>query len=132
MIRLRFATIEPTEWGCVSRFDRGGAEVPAQTHWHDRHYAVIAHRCGYGDDLRAYTIEHEVCHHLLAEALYGTVSPVLWGLACGVPLPPAYAAQEELAVQALQRFVRAAERPIVGGVDWDALKARVLVALRSV
>ena len=128
MIRLRFASVSPTDWGCVSTF-ADGATVPAQHRPDEPHYRVISHRCGYGDDTLRYCIEHEVCHHLLCEALYGAPSPILWRLAHGEAVPGAYAAWEEIAVQALQRWVRAAERPIVGGVDWDALKLRALEVL---
>jgi len=129
VIRTRFATVEPQPWGCITRF-HDGAQVPAQHHPDDHHYHVIAHRTGYAGDTLAYSIEHEVCHLVAEEMLHGRPSRVLWGLAHGAPLAPHDAAYEELATQALQRFVRAAERPIVGGVDWDALKARVLEVMR--
>jgi hypothetical protein len=73
--------------------------------------------------------EHELCHLALEEWLHDRPSRILWGLAHGAPLPPHECAYEELAAQALQRFVRAAERPIVGGVDWDALRAFTLAKL---
>ena len=34
------------------------------------------------------------------------------------------AAGEELMAQTLQRFLRAGERPIIGGVKWDDLRDR--------
>jgi hypothetical protein len=127
VIQLRFASVEYTPQGCVSRFEDG---TSFGAHPHDTpHYHVIAHRCGYGDDLLAYCREHEVCHHLICEWLYGAPSPILWKLAHGEELPPGYAAFEEFAAQALQRWVRANERPIIGGVDWDGIKIRAEVLL---
>lgn len=127
MIRLRRVVIEPTEWGCVSRFD-DGSSFGAHEH-QTPHYHVISHRCGYGDDLRAYCIEHEFSHHFLAERLGGGVSPIIWALAHRETPEPGAAAIEELAVQAFQRWLRANERPIVGGTDWDALKRDALALL---
>jgi hypothetical protein len=106
-----------------------GATFAAQPHA-TPHYQVIAHRCGYGDDLLAYCREHEVCRHLIGEALYADGrSPVLWNLAHRVPVDDREAALEEAAVMTLQRWLRADERPIIGGVDWDALKRRALALL---
>jgi hypothetical protein len=88
------------------------------------HYHVIAHRCGYGDDLLAYCREHDFFHHFCAEYLDGTTSQILWALAHDIePSSPAF---EEFTVQACQRWVCAAERPIIGGVDWDEFKARAI------
>jgi hypothetical protein len=38
-------------------------------------------------------------------------------------------AYEEIAAQTFQRWLRANERPIVSGVDWDRLKAEALELL---
>jgi len=129
VIELRYATVSYTENGCVSWFKDGkfwGAH-PHDTH----HYAVIAHRCGYGDDLLAYCREHEVCHHLITEWLYDGPSPVIWGLAHGEEMPAYHAALEEMGAQTLQRFIRANERPIIGGVNWDGLKTYALSKLEE-
>jgi hypothetical protein len=128
MIRLGFATIEYTPEGCDTRFE-DGTSWGAFPHPWDRHYSVVAHRCGYGDDLLRYCREHEACHSIVEELLHGRPSRVLWGLAHGAPLDPAEAAYEEIAAQALQRFVRAAERPIIGGVDWDGIREFALSKL---
>jgi hypothetical protein len=126
-ISLCFATVEYTAEGCVTRFDDGASfgALPHDTH----HYAVIAHRTGYGDDLLAYCREHEVCHLIAEEALRGRPSAILWGLAHGQPVAPLEAVYEELAAQALQRWLRANERPIIGGVDWDEIKRYALAKL---
>jgi len=124
VIQLRFAAVTYTEDGCISWFGDGtfwGAQ-PHYTH----HYHVIAHRLGYGDDVLAYCREHEVCHHLICEWLLERHSPILWGLAHGEEIDPNAAVFEEMGAQALQRWVRANERPIIGGVDWDSLKQRAL------
>lgn len=128
MIQLARVSVERVDWGCVSTFD-DGASWGAHPHPADHHYNVIAHRCGYGEDLMAYAVEHEVCHHLLADELGSGVSPVIWALAHGQAPDTNAAAIEEIAVHALQRWIRANERPIVGEVDWDAIKARARALL---
>lgn len=128
VIRTRFATVHPFDWGCVVRFE-GGGEVPAEHHPNDAHYRIIAARCGYGDDTRAYAIEHETAHLVAEEVLHDRPSRVLWGLAHGHPLKPEDAAYEECLAQTLQRYVRANEDPIIGGVDWRAMRSRFLEVL---
>lgn len=128
MIRLRFAWIAWTDTGAISWF--GGASyatLPHDTH----HYHVIAHRCGYGDDVLAYAREHDFCHHFVAERLRGLPSAVLRPLAHGREPDPAEALFEEMAVQTFQRWMRANERPILAGVDWDALKADALTLIEK-
>lgn len=127
MIRIGPATVHYTADGCYTAYDDGTsyAAQPHDTH----HYAVIAHRCGYADDILAYCREHEVCHHIVGEAFYTGRSPVIWALAHGYEPSPRAAALEEAMVMTLQRFVRAGERPIIGGVDWDHLKQRTLEIL---
>jgi hypothetical protein len=92
---------------------------------------VIAHRCGYEDDLHAYCFEHEVVHCLLAERFRNGPSPILWALAHGSELTGPAAAFEEISVQAFQRYLRANEQPIVGGVDWGELKRVALEVLSA-
>ena len=136
MIQLAHCQIEHIPGGCTTRFPDG-------SHWeafpHDTpHYDEIAERCGYGLGLgwgdaqrRAegrlrYCREHEVIHALLAEELLGGPSPIMWALAHGEAVEPGPAAYEEAAVMTTQRWIRGGERPIIGGVDWDALRARAL------
>lgn len=127
IVHLATATVHYTPEGCVSHFADGASwgAIPHDT----PHYHVIAHRCGYGDDLLAYCREHEVCHHLVSEWLLRRPSPVLWGLAHGRELTAAEAVFEEMAAQGLQRWVRANERPIIGGVDWNALKTQAVTLM---
>lgn len=129
-IRLRHCSIEYTDAGCTMRFDDGAA-IDAIPHPSLPHYHVIAHRLGYGDDLMAYCREHEVCHALIAEWFHDEPSQVLWALAHGEPHDYASGVLEEIATQALQRFIRANERPIVGDVDWDALRERALKLMEA-
>lgn len=106
-----------------------GTTWAAQPH-ETPHYYEIANRCGYAGDILAYCREHEICHHLIGEALYADgLSPVLWALAHRQPVDDRDAALEEAAVMMFQRWVRADERPIIGGVDWDGLKARALALM---
>jgi len=125
MIRLQYCTMEYTDWGIMTRF-ADGTEVGAYPHPEMPHYHVIAHRCGYGDDLMAYCREHEFAHEFVCETLLGTPSRILVTLAAGKMPDPAPSAFEEMAAQQFQRWLRANERPILGGVDWDALKAEAL------
>jgi hypothetical protein len=124
MILLQYARIEWTPEGATSWFP-GAASYSTRPH-ETPHYYVIAHRCGYGDDVIAYAREHDFCHHFVAERLQRRPSQVLAALAIGREPDPIEALIEEMAVQMFQRWLRANERPIVGGVDWDALKADAL------
>lgn len=138
VLTLRHATVTYTPEGCYSTF-RDGSSYGA--HPHDTpDYNEVAQRCGYqgvwdglpdlsGLARLAFCREHEVCHHLIGERIYGGPSPVLWALAHGEEVAPEDAVLEELAVQALQRFVRAGERPIIGGVDWCGLRDQALAVL---
>lgn len=127
-IHLDHCEIEYTPEGCTTRF-HDGTTIDACPHPEMPHYHVIAHRCGYQDDILAYCREHEVAHEIVAEYLTGTPSDVLWQLAHGKTAARWNMVAEEALAQMLQRFVRANERPIISGVDWDGLKARALAAL---
>lgn len=125
MIVLRFCVIDFTAWGASTHFT-DGATVNAVPH-DTPHYHVIAHRLGYGDDLLRYCQEHEFCHSFIAERLKAAPSFVLHRLARGDrfdrdPRDRGEVLYEELAAQQLQRWLRANERPIVSGCDWDQLK----------
>jgi hypothetical protein len=69
--------------------------------------------------------EHELAHHLIAEH-FGSHSLVLFALAHGETVAPAFAAAEESLAMNLQRYVRTNEHPFVDRVDWHALRARFL------
>jgi hypothetical protein len=127
VIRLEFCTVEFHPWGARTTFP-GGETVDATPH-DTHHYHVISHRCGYGDDVMAYCREHEFAHAFVAERLRGAKSVVLWGLAIGQMPDRGAVTYEEVVAQAFQRWLRAHERPIISGVDWDALKADALELL---
>lgn len=146
--RLDRATVHLTDDGCYSVFHEDGSAWGAQPHA-TPHYDEIARRCGYFRRERrrrqetiahyerdvaaparmAYCREHEVFHHIVGAVFYGGHSPVLWALAHGLPITDQAAALEEAMVMTLQRWVRAGERPIIGGVDWDGLQLRALLVL---
>lgn len=128
-IPLKYCSVYFEPWGCRVQFP-GGEEATAIPH-NTPHYRVIAHRLGYGDDTLAYCHEHELCHELVAEFLHDRPSSVLWNVAIGRPLTGPESAYEEIAAQTFQRFLRANERPIVGGVRWDEMKARALDLLKG-
>lgn len=123
-MRIGTATVTYYPEGAFTSYDDGStyAAHPHDTH----HYHVIAHRCGYGDDILAYAREHEICHHIAAEWIGGHTSRVLWPLAHGREPVPYEATAEEALAMTCQRWFRANERPIIGSVDWDDLKRRFL------
>lgn len=127
MIRLEYCDIEWTELGARVVFP-DGAETCAHPHPEEPHYHVIAHRCGYGDDLLAYCREHELAHAIVAQEFRGWVSWALHAQAHGYTPTAFSSTYEEIVAQTLQRWARANERPIVGGVDWDAIKDKFLGA----
>lgn len=112
--------------GVVTIFN-DGAKWGAYAH-QESHYYVIAHRCGYGDDIDRYCFEHEVAHAFLAEEGYAMGNVIKW-LAHGWEPMQKRATLEEAFVQMFQRWARANERPIIGNVDWDDLKARFIALL---
>jgi len=129
-IQIGNATVTYTPEGAVSTYPNG---TSYGAHPHDNHhYHVIAHRCGYGDDILAYAREHEVCHHIVGCWIKGGGSDVIGPLARSVEPEPLAALFEECLVMTFQRWLRANERPIIAGVDWDGLKARALAALDAV
>jgi len=128
MIHTRYAFVAFTDYGCETLFT-DGATCPAQAHHDDFHYRVVSHRLGYEDDTLTYCRHHELAHLICEEMIHNRPSRVLWGLAHGQPLEPHDAAYEECMAQALQRYVRANEQPIIGGVDWGSMKARFLEVL---
>ncbi len=125
MIATKFARVEFTEGGCNVWFVDGSV-CQAWHHPEDSYYREIAQRLGYGARTVAYCRDHELSHLIFEEVVHGRPSPVLYALAHGRPMDPKLSAYEEIAAQALQRWVRVGERPIVGGVDWDKLKRRFL------
>lgn len=120
-IRLRHCRLDVFDWGCATRFE-DGSSAPSVPDWVGAHYAVIAHRTGYGDDRLAYCVEHDFAHSFVAEKLFDRPSEVLLSLAHGKTLSGRRAAYEEIAAQVFQRWLRANERPIIGGCDWDGWK----------
>jgi hypothetical protein len=126
-VTLKYCTIHFYDWGCVTRFP-DGSECPSIPH-NAPHYFVIAHRCGYGDDILRYCHEHDLAHALIEEAVHDRPSFVLASLAHGETPSAELCLYEELAAQTLQRWARANERPIIGGIDWDALRTRFLALL---
>jgi hypothetical protein len=133
VIALDYVTLEYDDQALkhrriVNRFP-DGSHLEAWPHPEDPHYHVIAHRLGYGDDLWAYCWEHEFCHSFVAEALGGKPSYVLTCLRYEIKLDRLRATQEEVLTQTFQRWLRANERPILAGVDWDGLKDQALKLL---
>lgn len=126
-VRVGDATVTYTPDGALTIFD-DGTSYGAQPH-DTPHYHVIAHRCGYGDDLLRYAREHEVCHLIVEREFLDGRPSVLRELADGWPAHPDDAAMEEAMVMTLQRWLRANERPIIGGVEWDRIKRDALALL---
>lgn len=129
VVTLKFCVIEPTEPGCRVFFE-DGTFCDAHAHY-TPHYHVISHRCGYGDDVVAYAREHEFAHCFMEERLHDRASLALWAVAHGKMLSGHRSAYEEIAAQTFQRWLRANERPILSGVDWDGLKRDALALLEK-
>lgn len=123
MISLRFCTLEFTPEGAVTHF-ADGSRWGALPH-DEPHYHALAHRLGYEGDILRYCQEHELAHHLIAEA-FGCHSPVLWALAHDETPATMFVAAEEALAMTLQRYARANEVPLIEGVDWDALRNRIM------
>ena len=130
MIELRFCRVEFTAEGADTHFP-DGTVCGAQAH-DTHHYAIIAARCGYGDDTLAYCREHELAHSLVAQWRYDAPSAVLWGVAHDAQLTGRMSAAEETLAQTMQRFWRANERPILSGLpQLDAWKAEALAMIAA-
>jgi len=141
-IHLKHCRVEFHDWGAVTHHEEG-VPVPATPH-QTHHYREIAYRCGYTVFLTGgmhgtkidwpasclmYCQEHEFAHAFIAEKLFDRPSAVLEAIAMGKPLRGNHAVYEEITAQTFQRWTRAHERPIVGGVDWDGWKAEALELL---
>ena len=68
---------------------------------------------------------------MVEQELHDRPSRVIWALAHGTVLSGPESSYEELAAQALQRFLRAGERPIISGIDWDGIKEKALDLLNA-
>lgn len=124
IIKTKYHTFTFHEEGCDATVrDLGDTIVHACPHPNDHNYYVISHRCGYEGRIMDYCREHELAHAVVAEFMTDMPSYVLYNLACKNDKPDMYkVACEEMMAQALQRFARANERPIIGGVDWQGMK----------
>jgi hypothetical protein len=119
LVVLKHCIVEYTDWGVITHFPQSITGAQAHGVPHDTpHYFVAAHRAGYGDDILAYCREHDAFHNLVGQWFTDSVSDVLWCQAHKLPVNRANATFEEIAVQTAQRWVRGAEQPIVGDVDW--------------
>lgn len=122
-MQLRFATLERTPEGALTTF-ADGASWPAIPHDTPTYHA-ISHRLGYEGDTRRYCQEHELAHHVVAEA-FGSHSLVLWALAHGEEPCAMVAAAEEALSLALQRYARTNEHPMIDRIDWQTARRRFL------
>lgn len=132
-IKTKYHEVQFTEWGCQTYLLHGSTACDAIPHPNDPHYAVIAARCGYLDNIMAYCQEHELAHVVVAEFFEDRPSYVISKLIHqenpdkpDKPDNMYLIVCEELMAQTLQRYVRANEEPIIGGVAWDELKALFL------
>lgn len=116
------------DWGITTHFPDNTYlnATPHDTH----HYHVIAHRCGYTDDIVRYCQEHEFFHIFVSTYVLYRDS-ILHTLALGFIPARSQAVGEELLTQTMQRWVRANEEPIISDVDWYSLRTRALELLAS-
>lgn len=123
MLQLRYCSVEWTKEGSRVVFP-DGTDTCAYPHPEQPHYHVIAHRCGYTDDLMAYCREHDLAHAVVAEEWRNEPSYVLLASAAGhAPEDRGRVLYEECAAQLLQRWARTNERPIIEGWSWTALRS---------
>lgn len=125
MLHLKHCMIQWTDYGALSIFP-DGKECGAWPHPDDADYCLLADRLGYDRDVMAFCREHELAHHMVEQHIHDRPSQVLRAVADGNPLSWPQAAYEEIAAQALQALARKNERPIIGGFDWQAMRAEFL------
>lgn len=91
-------------------------------------YRALTKRCGYGDDIWHYCIEHEVAHSFVAQELYRGVSRVLWGMAHDQVAAKLDILHEEELTISLQAFTRAHLLPgsSAPGFSWFTLREKFL------
>jgi hypothetical protein len=90
-------------------------------------YRELSRRLGY-DSTMDYCWQHEVCHNLVEQEVFGRPSPILWALAHGLRHPDTTPYEEAL-VQAFQGFLRGATptmTAVAPGVDWWEIKQKAL------
>lgn len=127
-MKFRYCSVVWHERGVLTTF-YDGTETLAWPHSEDPHYSVIAHRCGYRDDLLTYCREHDFVHSFLADRLHGAVSRVLWTQTHEREPLLTYDVVEAL-VQTFQAFLNANIEPILAGVEWDWLRQEARELLR--
>lgn len=127
MITLQYCTIKWEDWGCVTRFP-GGLFIESFPH-DTPHYHTITRRCGYGNDPLEYCREHKFFHAFCEQYFNNRPSPTLLALAQDRTETDPSSLYEEIVVQTCQRWVRAKELPIIGGVDWGKFKSLALAKL---
>jgi hypothetical protein len=121
--KFQHCTFRFRNFGCETTF-LDGVVLESFPHPEDNDYHIIAARLGYHYNLLAYCREHDFFHNFCADWFLHKPSPSLWasaheGIAVNAPV-------EEMAVHACQRWVRANERPIISGVNWDRFKSLAL------
>ncbi len=101
-VQLRFCVIElhRREELVITRFP-DGTEAHACPHDTPAYHAHAIEKTGLDDVLR-YAWQHDIMHEIVAE-IDGHVSPVLWGLAHGLPVDTPECEAEEVAAQEMQR-----------------------------
>lgn len=127
-MRMKYCSIKWVVLGVVVTFDTGEecVGVPHDTH----HYHVVSHRLGYGGDVMRYCREHELAHVVLAQELHqGPPLALLDTARYGAAVDQGLAVMEECTAQALQRWVRASELPIIGDCDWVDLRDKFLACV---
>lgn len=115
-----------------------GSKAPARPHL-TAHYRKTAERAGYGSNVGAYCMEHEIAHTFLAEALGQPYSPTIHDAAHGLPVDLAVVREEERYVKEFQRLVNTGEREdgklsvlLEAGLDVDALAVKFGMLLTDI
>jgi hypothetical protein len=127
IIKLESCTVGFHPNGEVTTTFNDGAKYGAQPHDTDD-YHRISQRIGC-ISINQYCQEHEFCHAFLAERLKNVENSILWLLAHGKPVPLHRGVAEEALVMTFQKYLMLSERPIIGRVDWPALRTEALEIL---
>lgn len=113
-IRIGTVTVEIDKAHVVSTL-ADGARVEAEPH-DTAEYAATAEATGYGKDVAGLNRDHELTHHVLANALGLAESPVMRAVANGTwqDDPHGLLKLEEDAAMAVQRLARAWGVDLIG------------------
>lgn len=108
-VASQFSTCTVETETVVTEFPDGYKAVCEIGRGNNPYYRDVAADCGYGRNWRRYAQHHDLFHSVLWEAIHREPSPVLWGVAHGLPHE---GADEEWMVNTVQMMVATGRRDI--------------------